>query len=137
MIRAATTGGAATGAYLAGRLTGTLSRARTMALVCLVGTQLGQTMLAGGRDPLVLASGIGSAAVLFAIVETPGKSQLFGCRPLGPIGLATASGYATASTVAAGLAPRPLRDVDVPSLDDLIHAFDPASWRRDSDRGRP
>ena len=50
----------------------------------LTGTQLGQTIVAGGRDPLVLAAGLGSSALLAALIQTPGLSQLFGCTPLDP-----------------------------------------------------
>jgi len=42
-----------------------------------------------------------SAALLAGIVQTPGLSQLFGCKPLGPIGWATAIGASTAATYAA------------------------------------
>ena len=42
-----------------------------------------------------------SAALLAGIVQTPGLSHLFGCRPLGPIGWATAVGASTAATYAA------------------------------------
>src|SRR5262249_10829897 len=48
--------------------------------------QLGQTMLKGGHSRSVLWTSIGSFAALGLIVQTPGLSQLFGCRPLGPIG---------------------------------------------------
>lgn len=51
-----------------------------------VGTRLGQTILVGGRDPVVVAAGLGSAAILAGIVQTPGLSHAFGCRPLGAIG---------------------------------------------------
>ena len=47
------TGTGALAAWQIGRLTGTRRRASTMALAALVGTQLGQTLLVGGRNPLV------------------------------------------------------------------------------------
>ena len=47
------------------------ARTSTVGLVALVGTQLGQTITAGGRDPVVLAAGLGSAALLADIVQTP------------------------------------------------------------------
>lgn len=102
-IRAATTTAGATGAWLVGRATGTPARARTIGLVGLVGTQLGQTLVAGGRDPWVLAAGLGSTAALAGVIQTPGLSQFFGCTPLGPVGWATgltASGLATGASVA-------------------------------------
>jgi cation-transporting P-type ATPase I len=110
-VRATSTAAGAGGAWLAARMTGTAGRARTVALVALVGTQLGQTMAAGrGRGPLVVATGLGSAAALAAVVQTPGISHFFGCRPLGPLGWAqalTAAGLATAGSVAVSKALRP------------------------------
>lgn len=41
---------------------------------------------------------LGSAAVVVVIVQTPGLSQLFGCRPLGPSGWITATAEAAAAT---------------------------------------
>jgi cation-transporting ATPase I len=104
--RASMTAAGALGAWAPLRLTGTRGRASTAALVALVGTQLGQTLAVGWRSPLVSAAGVGSAALLVGIVETPGVSQLFGCRPLGPVAWATAVSSATTATAAALLAPR-------------------------------
>jgi cation-transporting P-type ATPase I len=102
VIRAVTTGAAATVAYGAARFTGTHARASTVGMISLVGAQLGQTLVAGhGRSPLVAATSLASFGVLTVIVQTPGLSQLFGCRPIGPIGWAQAL---TASTVATGSA---------------------------------
>ncbi|GAC1304743.1 MAG: cation-translocating P-type ATPase [Acidimicrobiales bacterium] len=101
--RALLTAGGATAAWLPARLTGGPRRASTVALVALVGTQLAQTVTSGGRHPLVLAAGLGSAGVLVAIVQTPGLSQLFGCVPLDPLAWAqvgTAIGGATAVALA-------------------------------------
>jgi cation-transporting P-type ATPase I len=100
--RAGATAAGASGAWLAARMTGTRAHADTVALVALVGTQLGQTLVLGRRDPVVLAAGLGSAAVLAAMVQTPGVSQLFGCRPLGPLGWTqalTSAGLATSGAV--------------------------------------
>jgi hypothetical protein len=36
-------------------------------------------------QPLVVTTSLGSAAVLFGIVQTPGLSHFFGCTPLGPL----------------------------------------------------
>ncbi|MFL6114390.1 MAG: HAD-IC family P-type ATPase [Catenulispora sp.] len=84
-VRGGATAVGATGAWLAGRLTGRARRADTMGLAALVGTQLGQTLLAARRSPLVAATVAGSALALFAVVETPGVSRFFGCTPLGPV----------------------------------------------------
>jgi cation-transporting ATPase I len=104
VVRAAATAGATTGAWLVARGTGTQARASTVALVTLVGAQLGQTLVAGWRSPLVIGASVVSAAALGAIVQTPGVSQFFGCRPIGPVGWATglaASGIGTAGAFAA------------------------------------
>lgn len=97
-IRAVTTAGGATGAWLAARATGRPARARTVGLVALVGTQLGQTMATGGHSPLVLVTGAASFAVLTVVVQTPGVSQFFGCTPLGPVGWAIAGTSASLAT---------------------------------------
>ncbi|HEX6312780.1 MAG TPA: cation-translocating P-type ATPase, partial [Acidimicrobiia bacterium] len=106
--RGLATAGGAGGAYVAARLTGSPGRARTVALVALVGSQLGQTLWAGGRSPSVLAAGLGSFALLGGIVQTPGVSNAFGCRPLGPVGWATALSAATAATAGAVVIPKVL-----------------------------
>jgi hypothetical protein len=71
-----------------------------------VGTHLGQTFVAGGTNPLVLAAGLGSVATLVACVQTPGVSQFFGCRPLGPLGWVTGTTAALAATGASIVIPR-------------------------------
>ncbi|KOG19528.1 cation-translocating P-type ATPase [Streptomyces viridochromogenes] len=84
--RALTTTLGATSAWLFGRFTpGTARRSTTMALCAVVGTQLAQTLADRRGSPLVRVTALGSAAVLFVLVETPGLSNLFGCTPLGPI----------------------------------------------------
>jgi hypothetical protein len=47
--------------------------------------------------------------MLASIIQTPGVSHFFGCRPMGPIGWGTAIG---ASVVATRLAPRVSRVLD-------------------------
>ena len=91
-IRAGATATGASSAWVAARMTGTPTRARTVALAALVGTQLGQTLVVGGRSPLVLGATAVSAAALVTVIQTPGVSQFFGCRPLGPVGWFTATG---------------------------------------------
>jgi cation-transporting ATPase I len=105
-IRGGVTAAAATASWLGARLTGQGPRTPTVTLVGLVGAQLGQTIVAGGRDPRVLAAGLGSAAVMGAIISTPGVSQLFGCQPLGPSGWAIGLGGAALGTAGAVLVPR-------------------------------
>ena len=84
------------------RYTGRRQRAGTVALVSLVGTQLGQTVLAGGTSPTVLASTAASLGVLVVVVQTPGVSQFFGCTPLGPVGWTIGAGSALGATFANG-----------------------------------
>lgn len=105
LLRAVATAGGAGTAWAGARLTGRRRRASTVALTSLVGTQLGQTILSGGRDPVVLAAAVGSAAALFAIVQTPGLSHFFGCTPLGPVGWSIAAASSTAATAASAAAP--------------------------------
>jgi cation-transporting ATPase I len=108
-LRAATTTAGATTAWLMARPTGTSRRAGTVALVALVGTQLGQTAVVGGSSPLVLASTLVSAGILAGIVQTPVVSQFFGCTPMGPVGWGMAVGSAAAATTASVLAPWAVR----------------------------
>ncbi|PZG02277.1 cation-translocating P-type ATPase [Micromonospora deserti] len=105
-LRAAATTLGATAGWTLARYTGRRRRAGTVALVSLVGTQLGQTVLAGGTSPTVLASAAASVGVLVAVVQTPGVSQFFGCTPLGPVGWAIATGSALGATFANGAVSR-------------------------------
>jgi hypothetical protein len=77
-------------------------RASTVALVALVSTQLGQTLIVS-RSSLVMATAAGSLVSLGALISTPGGSQLLGCTPLGPIGWAQALGTAGVATAAAAV----------------------------------
>jgi cation-transporting P-type ATPase I len=97
-VRAVATAAGATVAWLGGRLTGRPARARTIGLAALVGTELGQTLLVGGRSPTVAIAGLASAGVLVGIVQTPGVSQFFGCVPIGPVGWAIAGGSSAGAT---------------------------------------
>src|SRR6185312_14890333 len=60
LVRGAATAAGATGAWATGRLTGSRSRAGSMGLAALVGTQLAQTAWTGRRSPLVLVTAAGS-----------------------------------------------------------------------------
>jgi cation-transporting P-type ATPase I len=104
-VRGTTTAAAATTAWVLARLTGRSARASTVALVALVSTQLGQTLL-DSRSPLVVSTAAGSLLVLGAVISTPGVSQLLGSTPLGPVGWAQALGTATLATAAAAVVPR-------------------------------
>lgn len=115
IARAITTAFGAGSAWTLARLSGGSVRARTVGLIGLVGTQLGQTLLKGGGSRSVLYTSLGSFAALGLIVQTPGLSQLFGCKPLGPIAWGTgltASMFATAVS--------PLIDRVVVKVADLV-----------------
>ncbi|GLW23860.1 haloacid dehalogenase [Microbispora amethystogenes] len=106
-LRAAVTAGAATVAWLAGRFSGTRTRANTIGLVALVSAQLMQTMVEGGRDRVIALAALSSLAVLGFIVTVPGVSTVFGCRPLGPVGWVIGLSSAAAATFVGVLAGRP------------------------------
>lgn len=105
LIRASATAAGAGGAWLMARSTGTARRAGTVALVALVGAQLGQTAVAGRGSPLVLGSAALSQALLAVVVQTPGLSQFFGCTPLGPIGWTMATASAVTATAGSVVVP--------------------------------
>ncbi|MBN3929527.1 cation-translocating P-type ATPase [Streptomyces verrucosisporus] len=117
LLRGATTTLGAGLAWGAARLTGRGRRAGTVALASVVGTQLAQTLLTGGLDRNVLTAGIGSAAALVGVIQTPGVSQFFGCTPLGPVAWGITLGSITTATllgaaagpVVRGLVPEPER----------------------------
>lgn len=98
VVRAGATALGAGTAWTLARLSGTRQHASTTALVALVGTQLGQTLMSGRPDPRVLAAGLGSAAVLVGAVQFPPVSRFLGCRPLGPLGWSIACSCAALAT---------------------------------------
>lgn len=105
VARAGVTSLGAGAAWLLGRTVSGRERAGTIGLVALVGTQLGQTLLSGGFSRPVVVTSLASAAALAAIVQTPGLSHAFNCRPLGPLGWATAIGSSAGATMAASYFP--------------------------------
>ncbi len=88
--RALVTALGAGSAWGVARLMGSRERASTVGLLALVGTQLGQTVRSGGLTRPVLLTSAASAGVLALVVQTPGLSHFFGCKPLGPVGWTTA-----------------------------------------------
>ena len=123
LVRAGITAGAATGAWLAARSTGTRGHASTVALVTLVGAQLGQTIATGWRSPLVVAASTASGLALGAVVQTPGLSHFFGCQPLGPIGWSIALTTSGLGTTAAITSPRADK-----ALTRLASTIDPSKY---------
>ncbi|MES9517808.1 cation-translocating P-type ATPase [Rhodococcus erythropolis] len=112
-VRGCATAIGALAAWLLARTSGRRRRASTVALVALVGAQLGQTLLES-RSPLVVATVAGSAAALATLVSTPVVSQFLGCTPLGPIAWGQAVGCSSAATLLAALAPRVLERIAGP-----------------------
>jgi cation-transporting P-type ATPase I len=110
-IRAGATAAGASMAWGVARMTGTPTRARTVALAGLVGSQLGQTLVAGGPNPLVIGATAASVGALVITIQTPGLSQFFGCRPLGPVGWATAVNASLAATAGSVAVPWALERV--------------------------
>jgi cation-transporting P-type ATPase I len=106
-LRGAATAGGATGAWMLARMTGRRRRAATVALVALVASQLGQTLLDSHSRSVVLTA-LGSLAAMGVVISTPGVSQLLGCTPLGPVGWTQALGSAAVATGGAALAQRML-----------------------------
>lgn len=97
-VRAASTALGAGTAWVLASLTGGQRRASTTALIAVVGAQLGQTVVSGGRDPVVIAAGVGSFAALATLVQVPGLSQFCGCTPLDPLAWAIAFGSTALAT---------------------------------------
>jgi cation-transporting ATPase I len=105
-FRGTVTSLSALAAWLVGCFTGGRRRAGTMGLATLVGAELGQTLLLGGRDPLVLATSLGSALVLAAVIQIPGISTFLDCTPLGPVAWSVVLGCSAAGTLVSAVLPR-------------------------------
>jgi magnesium-transporting ATPase (P-type) len=105
VTRAGATALGASMAWAVDRFTSSHARAGTVGLVALVGTQLGQTLLSGRFSRPVVVTSVASAVALTAIVQTPGVSHAFGCRPLGPLSWGTALLASTAATAATSYFP--------------------------------
>jgi cation-transporting P-type ATPase I len=112
-IRGTATAAGATAAWTVSRLTSTGRRSGTVGLAALVGTQLGQTIVAGGwREPATMLTVAGSAAGLVGAIQTPVVSRFFGCRPLGPLGWSQAITASVAATLGSEVAARVARRLD-------------------------
>jgi cation-transporting P-type ATPase I len=77
---------------------GMAQRASTVALVALIGAELGQTLLES-QAPMVVLTALGSLAGVGVLISIPGVSQLFGCTPLDSLGWIEGLGAATAATI--------------------------------------
>jgi magnesium-transporting ATPase (P-type) len=138
-IRGVTTAAATTAAWAMAGLTGPPlpRRASTTALVALVGTELGQTLLES-QAPMVVLTTLGSLGLIGVLISTPGVSQLLGCTPLDPLGWAQGLGAATVATIATGLASRALPGPDKSAPEPPEASADPDEpGDRDSGYRRP
>jgi cation-transporting P-type ATPase I len=115
-IRGAATTAGATTAWLMARVTGTQRRAATAALIGLVSTQVGQTLI-DSHGPLVVATNVGTFIVMAGIISTPGVSQLFGCTPVGPVAWGQAMSAAVGATMLSAVAPKLLARVGTAVFD--------------------
>ncbi|MCG8315789.1 MAG: cation-translocating P-type ATPase [Pseudomonadales bacterium] len=104
--RAGVTTAATSVSWALSRLTGGPMGASTVSMLTLVGSQLVQTLQMAKGSKAVIGTSLGSLAVLVGIVQTPGVSQFFGCRPLGPLGLLQAAGVTGAAAVVQTLVPQ-------------------------------
>jgi len=97
-IRGVTTAAATTAAWAMASVTGRPQRASTVALVALVGAELGQTLL-DSHAPLVVLTAVGSLGAMGTLISIPVVSQSLGCTPLGPVGWGQALGAAAGATI--------------------------------------
>nr|WP_062982535.1 cation-translocating P-type ATPase [Nocardia anaemiae] len=123
-VRGATTASAAMSAWVLARLTGRRRRASTVALVALVATQLGQTLI-DSHSPLVVGTAVGSLLALGALISTPGVSQVLGSTPLGPVGWFQALSTAAVATAVAAVAPRLFTSGGRPRVDQSTISMTP------------
>ncbi|MGA9674016.1 MAG: cation-translocating P-type ATPase, partial [Mycobacterium sp.] len=79
--------------------TGLPQRASTVALVALIATELGQTLVES-QAPMVVLTALGSLGFVGVLISIPGVSQLLGCTPLDPLGWVEALGSAAVATLA-------------------------------------
>jgi cation-transporting P-type ATPase I len=110
-------------AWQLGRLLAGRRRAGTVGLATLVGTELGQTLLLGGRDPLVLAMSLGSAAVLATAIQLPGISRFLGCTPLGPVAWSVVLACSAGGTLASAVLPQLIQRRHAEQSEAGAHAF--------------
>lgn len=103
--RAAITALGTGAAWSIASLIGDRRGASTTALLSLVGTQLGQTLSSGEENREVVITSLVTLALLGTLVQTPFVSGMFGCRPLGPVGLGIAFGSSVSATLLGRYAP--------------------------------
>src|SRR5690606_8112276 len=128
--RAGLTTGITSASWMIARLFGSPERASTVALLALVGGQLGQAIMAGRGSREVLLAAVGTWLALAAIVQTPAISNLFGCRPLGPLGWSQAVAAIGVSVLGARWMPQ-LQDWSQVAVHRLVNGVQ--DWLADED----
>lgn len=114
LVQGVATGAAGALAWTTARTLGDRRGADTVGLLALVGSQMAHALDTSGHARPVQIASLGALGILLGIVQTPGLSHAFGCRPLGPLGLAQAAG---ASFLSLALA-RAASAVDLPGEDE-------------------
>ena len=94
--------------------TGLPQRASTVALVALIATELGQTLVES-QAPMVVLTALGSLGFVGVLISIPGVSQLLGCTPLDPLGWVEALGSAAVATLAVAALSRVFDDRELPA----------------------
>lgn len=103
--RAGITTSISAASWLLARATLSPAEASTVALMGVVGCQLGQTLIVGNGSREVVVSSVGALVLTGLIIQTPGLSRVFGCTPLSLAGWAQTLGTMTVSLFGSKLMP--------------------------------
>lgn len=109
--RAGLTTGLSAASWLLARATLSPAEASTVALMGVVGCQLGQTLVVGNGSREVVVSSVGALLLTAVIVQSPGLSRAFGCTPLSLTGWAQTLGTILASLFGAKMMPVVQREI--------------------------
>jgi len=116
--------------------TGLPQRASTAALVALIATELGQTLVES-QAPMVVLTALGSLGFVGALISIPGVSQLLGCTPLDPLGWVVALGSAAVATLAVAALSRVFDDRELPETPQPPQPPEPPDDPDDPDEEEP
>lgn len=109
--RAGMTTGISVASWLVARATLSPAEASTVALMGVVGCQLGQTLIVGNGSREVVASSVGALLATALIIQTPGLSRVFGCTPLSLAGWTQTMGTMLVSLFGARMMPVVQREI--------------------------
>lgn len=109
--RAGLTTGLSAASWLLARATLSPAEASTVAMMGVVGCQLGQTLVVGNGDRNVMLSSVGALLATALIVQSPGLSRVFGCTPLSLAGWTQTMGTVLASLFGARMMPVVQREI--------------------------